>query len=416
METEGGNYEVETEDSPMQPALDVAGTAIGVGGQALGKANQAMETIDPTFKPRMQGAGLIGKGYNWLKDKYLDSPLNVNKDISSKVLSEEPVIEGNLPIKQFRGGKLETIQDIPISESPQDLFRHLQSLGIDVALGGGGKGKVAEYNEPSNMLTRASKAQGKAENILAEVLQPKTGEMEDVIKYSLPEITKKKNYGELTTLLEDARDSQARKAHNLRASSKAQVGEEYLKPVMELYKTMSKDPQLAKKAGPLADAINAEYEYLFSKPNRKISLAEAQQRKETLQTLTEPILRSGGADISDPVLKQAWDEIRRGFKTSMEEAVPGLKEANAPYGGLKEASELSSVQRDLALKEGIHNPIKDLLAHVFRGSKMQTGAALAREAFRKEASLGKKTESIEKLYKKAKTLRELASERLNKKP
>lgn len=419
IETDGGKYEVETEDSSMQPALDVAGTAIGVGGQAvrgLSEANRSMGAFSPAPQAGLDLAGkvigAVGKGYNFIKDKYLESPLNINKDIASKVLSKDPIIQGDMPIKELHGGKLETMGNIPVSESPQSIFKHLQSLGIDTALLGGVGSKVEQFNDPANMLTRASKAQSKAENILAEVLQPKTGEMEDVIKYTLPEITKTKDYGKLTSLLEDARDSTGREAQQLLASSKAQVGEEYLEPLLDLYKTMSKEPQMADKADTLAKAINKEYEYLFSKKGRKISVMEAQQRKETLQTLTKSILESGGADISDPVLKQGLDRIRFGFRKSMEEAVPGLKEKNAPYGGRKEAAELAKVQRDLALKEGPHNPIKDLLAHVFRGSKAQTGAAIAREAFRKEASLGSKTAKIEKLRNKATTLRELAGKRI----
>lgn len=398
--------------SPIQPALDVAGTAIGIGGQALKAGYEALPERDRgVLDLAGKAVGAVGKGYNWLKDKYLESPLNVVRDIVSKVLSDKPIIEGNLPIKNLKGGKLETVSNIPISESPQSILKHIQSLGIDLALGGGAKGKIDEFNDPANMLTRASKSQSKAEKLTAEILQPKTGEMDDVIKYSMPEITKTKDYGKLAESLGSSRDSVARARNALLSSSKAQVGEEYLEPILDLYKTMSKDPQLAKKAGPLADAIYAEYEYLFSKKGRKISLMEAQQRKENLQTLTKPILESGGADISDPVLKQAWDKIRYGFKSSMEDAVPGLREKNAPYGGLKEGADLASVQRDLALK-GTKENIFQRFSHIIRPYPQGSAAALAREAINRETSLSGKTGSVQKHYKKAQTLRELAGKKI----
>lgn len=308
--------------------------------------------------------------------------------------------------------------------------RLLSGLGIDLvsgAVSGGGIGasKSIVANAPARMLTKASKLEGKARNILTEILQPKTSdvalgvERESVPKSILEgikEVKPSKTYSGLVEQFKSGAQEAINKRNLKFAERNFSVGQGYIKPAVDLYAKISKTGQAtSSELNQMADVLHKEYQFLFSKKGQQLSRIEAQERKELLQELTENLLEkrsAGETTITEPARKQMLDSIRHGLMKAVEGNDPEIRTLNKQYAGLSEAKSLAAEQEALALKGGPHSFIKDLLAHVIRPSKLGTGAAIAREAFRREASLGRQSGKASKLYKKAITLRDLAGKRI----
>lgn len=161
-----------TEKAPFQIPQNVGeaiGTGIGVGGQVLDTAYKA--SLNPIQRVAIEAVGNV---YKPIRDFAVDTIGSGQREVP-KILTEnsglanaietarkKPLIGGNIPVREFRGGKLEETGNIPVNASFEDLQKGVQGIGFDYLAGrfgpkvvsGGVKGAVKNTDKTLTSITR----------------------------------------------------------------------------------------------------------------------------------------------------------------------------------------------------------------------------------------------------------------------
>lgn len=136
-----------------QKVGEAIGTGIGVGGQAINTLYKS--SLNPAQLAATEAVGnvsrpiidFLGDAYNTTVNSFVNGPGSFYREVP-KILSDrngvasaleelrkKPIVGGNIPIKQFRGGKLEQTSNIPINASIDDLQKGIQRVGADYMVG-----------------------------------------------------------------------------------------------------------------------------------------------------------------------------------------------------------------------------------------------------------------------------------------
>lgn len=173
------------ENAPFQIPQKVGeaiGTGIGVGGQALNTIYKsslnpiqrgAIETAGKIYKPiRDFAVDTIGAGQREIPKILTDNSGLAN---AFETARKKPLIGGNIPVKQFSGGKLVETGNIPVNASFDDLQKGVQGLGFDYLAGrfgpevvsGGVKGTVRGADK--NITSVLARAGGRPTETIKEL-------------------------------------------------------------------------------------------------------------------------------------------------------------------------------------------------------------------------------------------------------
>jgi hypothetical protein len=264
---------------------------------------------------------------------------------------------------------------------------------------------------PEKMLT-------KAEKLTTEILNPPKGELASyiarnkkmpAIEETMKVINKSKNYGEIGKNIDNViKDTMSLRNGLLEqydiVEGNKSLGD-YTKGLKDYIKTeIAKGQSTSSEIRQMQDVLNRELEFLKTNPLNRV---KGQLRKEYLQDKTESLLqKTEKGDIIDtqPTRNRALDQLRRGLRQEVERGLDGenksyITELNSRYGGLRRAKELVSGQEALSQKA----VPQSLLERVFRliTKPQDIPQEVAREAFKTQQGLSKKTQTVESLIRRA---------------
>lgn len=264
----------------------------------------------------------------------------------------------------------------------------------------------------------AKSAEEKAAKLATEILQPGKAKLaEDLARNKqAPEVValvdnvkKAKNFTELKNTLQQKTKEIFKQRDEIFDANNFSIGDDYLKSLDDaIAKAKSQNLQSPARIKVMEEVAKRERDYLES-VGGTITRKAAQARKESLQELTQPLLKKkevGNLAADEASEMAALDALRSGLMKSIEGSDDVVRNINGQYEGLKEAVKLLAGREALTQKEisrtllqRIAAPIVDLIS----GSTGAGSAAfVARLAAKQNRNLKSLTKELIKLRNRSK--------------
>lgn len=418
---EVSNIEWDDETNNNSGVLEnIAGTAIGVGGQVI------QSGLNPGQKLIATGLGKILSpllsGYDFLKKQALNIPpvSGMRKTYGSaieKIAGVEPgseMINTNIPIRKFGPSGLERTGNIPIRATAEDIVGGAQGAALDtITLAGLGK-LVAP---PSSL--KQIEAGRKSKEAIASMINVPSEELQATQKFGAFPKSVEKMYERVKPYKGGAKEL----AENIQAditsniqSRNAVLGRvkpkdlprTQLRPLYDEIESLrsegiTKSPQL--KA--MSDIYNREVERLNNLPkNAEDAVEFLQASKERYQGLAEPLYKKARFNtITDRESKEliAYERLAKGYQQKIEELAPSVAKYNEEHSALTSALEGVLGERASEILKREPSIMASEFSNVMRPTPQSAIMAAPRVATQKLSK-----PNVSRLSKKASKLKKVA--------
>ena len=261
------------------------------------------------------------------------------------------ILSGQAPM-QVASGYYEKAKEPALENIQNPVARTLASLGIDLASGIGAEAGAVGIGK--TLANKAPKLVSKAEGLVARLLPPEKGVIENQIlhggeksyqKNLAPFIKKSKNYEDLAGKLRKSEVELVGKRGSIYEENPQIAEQPMFKPAM---KTLEEARSLgvipSSKAEQMSKLITEQVDFLNSLPKEKsLSTSFVQARKQAFQDMAEKIYGEATAP-DEKIAQQMYRDFAKSNQTALEGLSPEIKTINqkisALIGGKRSAASL----------------------------------------------------------------------------
>ncbi len=465
VETDGGHYQVETEDAPNPIMEGAKSLASGVERGGLG----VLQTAENMQK------GITGKSSNFqgVIDQAKQNLPKTDDSIQSQILQGAGEFPGVMTqVEGMGGGVPGMAAQAYLSPKDATTLQRVKSGGIGALLGsiysrigglraapeagdstklaallgrmglgglvgagatklqggtndqataqgilGGGMSAKAEPYTNKDILKRGDELQQKGYKLSSELVQPNVQEQSEQQQRGLQHPAVEQFYqnaepgsdfGNLSDQMnEKAQNLMNRRNEVLKASNKPQ-SREYLSPLfneIENLKSQPQTPRVKTILEGMQEVYDAEVENLNKNGDLDSLSAEARKEWHGRQQRIE----KGFPGETSPGSIQAHDLLRDSLRSQLEESHPEIKSLNEPYGGLLEAGDLLGKSASKMQNTPEPGKIQKLLMKVLPAQLFYENPGLKAYTIAKELATLGSSESLNRQTGKIKNLRESAN-------
>jgi peptidoglycan hydrolase CwlO-like protein len=354
---------------------------------------------------------MIGSGVGFVQGL----PGKIGKKVITTV--GKPIVKGigKYVGKRFAKGGTEmaagSLASAPVRAMAEGKDFSLEDEGTRTAvtfgLGGLGANIGARFSKGGRYIANRNKlkeAEDVLEKLTAEITQIK--DKQTAINLG-KQIKKTDTFENLTKQLEQTNKKIAKLRNDvIRRQNRLTNPSDYLDPFNAWITKMENLPEFSKKMLPVRKYYNERLAYHRA---NGMDLVELQNLKETLQDLTQEILKSTAPSKSQSIMKKAYDELRYASKMAIERYAKDVKPYNEAYGAVSEGIEATQKMADdvrVAIKPTMFQTLAGKIPHIGERPKVDT----KKVATELQGRLPRYTERIED----AATVADKATGRMNR--